>query len=196
MSAGSRSCSFIDRSRSSIPRWSAKRDPRGRLEVDDRRRAAAEERPLVMRRQEAGPPARGAPFGRSLGLGHHDVGRQVLALRAQAVRHPAPQAGKSHDDPPGLHLIHRRGMDHAIGIARADQRDVVGMGVQVRDEVRHVHPRLAVLPPLAMAAQAERVGLEELAVDLAEAGRQRLRSRAGSRAAWGRTGPSGWGRRS
>ena len=58
--------------------------------------------------------------------------------------------------------------------ARADQRDVVGVPVQVRHQVRHVHARLAVLAPLAMAAQAERVALEELAVDLAEAGRQRL----------------------
>ncbi len=66
-------------------------------------------------------------------------------------------------------------MDHAIGVAGSDQRDVVGVGVQVRHEVRHVHPRLPILAPLAVAAQAKRVGLEELAVDLAEARRQRLR---------------------
>ena len=157
------------------PALAGERDARRRLEVDDRHRAAAEQRPLVMSRQEPGPPARGASFGRPLGLGHHDVGRQVLALRPEAVGDPAPQAGKAHEDPARVHLIHGRGMDHAVGVARADQRDVVGVRVQVRHEVRHVHPRLAILAPLAVAAQAERVALEELAVNLAEAGRQRLR---------------------
>ena len=128
-----------------------------------------------MSRQEAGPPAGCAPFGRALGLSHHHVGRQVVALGTQAVRDPAPQAGEAHDDPSGLHLIHRRSMDHAIGITRSDQRDIVGVSVQVRDQVRHVHSRLPILAPLAVAAQAERVGLEKLAVNLAEAGRQRLR---------------------
>ena len=75
---------------------------------------------------------------------------------------------------PGHHLVHRRGVDHAVGDARADQRDVVGVLVQVRHQVRHVHARLAVLAPLAVRAQAERVALEELAVNLAEARRQGL----------------------
>ena len=158
-----------------MPRWRASETPVGRLEVDDRRRAAAEERPLVMRGQEPGPPAGRAPFGRSLGLGHHDIGRQVVALGAQAVGDPAPQAGETHHDPARRHLIHGRRVDHAIGIARSNQRDIVGVGVQVRHEVRHVHSRLPILAPLAVAAQAERVGFEKLAVDLAEARRQRLR---------------------
>ena len=52
--------------------------------------------------------------------------------------------------------------------------DVVGVLVQVRHQVRHIHSRLAVPAPLAMRGQAERVVFEELAVDLAEAGRERL----------------------
>ena len=63
VSAGSRSCSFIDRSRSSVPRCSPDRNARGRLQVDDRHRPGAEERPLVVSRQEARPPARRRPSG-------------------------------------------------------------------------------------------------------------------------------------
>ena len=45
----------------------------------------------------------------------------------------------------------------------------------MRNQVRHIHSGLTIFAPLAMAAQAEGVCLKELAVDLAEARRQRLR---------------------
>ncbi len=127
MSAGSRSCSFIERRRSSICALLCQRDLGGRLEIDDRHRAAAEQRSLMVRRQEASSPARCAALGRSFGLRHHHEGRQVVALRAQTISDPAPQAGKAHQDPAGIHLVHRRSMDHAVGIARAQERDVVGV---------------------------------------------------------------------
>ncbi len=131
-----------------------------------------------MCRQEPRAPARCASLGRALGLRHHDVRRQIFAFGPQAVGDPAPQAGEAHDHPPGIHLVHGRGVDHAVGVARANQCDIIGVRVEMRDEVGHVHPRLSELAPLAVAAQAKRVGFEELAVNLAEAGRQRLRVEA------------------
>src|SRR5262249_28792399 len=56
-----------------------------------------------------------------------------------------------------------------------DLRDVIGMRVEMPNQIGHIHPGLSVLSPLAVAAQAEWVCLEELAVDLAEGGWQRLR---------------------
>ena len=128
-----------------------------------------------MGRQEASAPARRAPLGRALGLCHHHKCGQFVAFGPEAVGDPAPQTGETHDHAPGIHLVHRRGMDHAVGITRPDLRDVISVWVEMRDQVGHIHPRLAVPAPLAVAAQAERVGLEELAVDLAEARGQGLR---------------------
>ncbi len=55
-----------------------------------------------------------------------------------------------HEDPPGHHLVHGRGVNDAVGDARANQRDVVGVLVQVGNQVGHVETRLAVLAPLAV----------------------------------------------
>ena len=71
-------------------------------------------------------------------------------------------------------MIHRGCVNHAVGVAGPQDRNAVGVRVHVRHQVRHVHARVAVLAPLAMTAQAKRVVFEKLAVNLAEAGGQRL----------------------
>ena len=109
--------------------------------VDDRIRPGAEQGALVGGRQIARPPARRAPFGRPLGLGHHHEGGEVLVLAPQAVGHPAPQAGMPHEDPPGVHLIMGRGVDDAVDPARADQGDLVRV-VKAADKANIVAARL------------------------------------------------------
>ena len=68
-------------------------------------------------RQEARTPARCAPFGRAFGLSHHDVSGQVRTLGTESVGHPGAEAGITHEDAPGRHLIHRGGMHDAVGNA-------------------------------------------------------------------------------
>ena len=93
-------------------------------------------RPLVDGRHEPGAPVpRAAGHLGSRIVLHHDERGQVRVLGAQAVAHPAPQRGAAGEGRAGVHLADAADVVQPVGPARADHREVIGAGGDVRQPV-------------------------------------------------------------
>ena len=75
---------------------------------------------------------------------HHTLNGQIVALAAETVRHPRTHARIPHQDAAGVHLVHGRGMHHALRVERAHEANVVHALGQTRKERRDFHAALAV----------------------------------------------------
>src|SRR5262249_56239782 len=64
-------------------------------QIQDRFAAPAQRHALIRRRQEAAAPINRAPTGTARAALQHDEPRKVVALAADAVRHPRAHAGTS-----------------------------------------------------------------------------------------------------
>src|SRR5262249_47301056 len=138
------------------------------IQIEYRLLARAKDAWLIDRRKKRIRVDRLSGFDRAARIGHHDVARKRLALRAQAVQHPGAHAGKARDDASGEQLILCRGMYECVGLARADDCQIVGACRGVRKQVRHPHATLAVLLERTLCAEQSRLSLDELALDLSE----------------------------
>ena len=68
----------------------------------------------------------------------HDVARQVLVDRPQAVRDPRAQARIALAQEAGVHLEQARAVGEAVGVHAADDRQVVDAPGEVRDRGRRL----------------------------------------------------------
>ena len=137
-------------SRSSCPRCCSSPIVSGRLQVQDRRTFALEQRALVGRRQESRTPVlRAADHARLSSVRTTNVGRFSLAV-PKPVGHPRAQRRPAGEDRAGVHLAHRADVIQPVGPAGADHVDVVDVLRDVRIPVRDPHAALAVLLPGAL----------------------------------------------
>ena len=74
-------------------------------------------------------------------VGHHDVGRQRIAFRAQPVENPGAHARETGNDAAGEQLILRRGVDHHVAVAGADHGDIVDALGEMREAGRRLRCR-------------------------------------------------------
>ena len=73
-----------------------------------------------------------------------DKARQVVRLRAQAVKQPRAHARPALDDGAGVHEGVGRVVVDLLGVHRADDAQVVGHAGDVREQVGNFLPGLAV----------------------------------------------------
>src|ERR1022692_689899 len=125
-----------------------RRDSLRRPKIDYGVRTWPEHSALIHRGQKAGSPAWRATFGCSFRLRHHYVCRQILALAPEPVCYPRAHARISHQDAPGVDLIHRRSVDSALRVKRSHEAHVVHMLRHMWEESGHVPSTLAVLVEL------------------------------------------------
>ena len=140
-----------------------------RLQIDDRIAARAEERSLIRGRHVARAPVRRTANRSSPGVGNHDERRQAGAFGAKTIRNPRTGTRESHPDLPRLHLVVRlhvivRAAEHGV-----NERDVVDMLPEVREDLRHQLSTLSVTLELERARH-QRPGItlpdDDVAVDL------------------------------
>ncbi len=120
--------------------------------------AVAKLRALVSGRHEAGAPVAIAARRIVAVVGQHDVAGQVVALAAQAVQAPGAQRRAAAQDAAGVHLAHAAHVVQAVGMATANDGDVVHAGGDFRIPVADPNARLSVLGEFALGAQQRRVG--------------------------------------
>src|SRR5437868_2005810 len=77
-----------------------------------------------------------AGFERAVGIGHDDVGRQRVCLRAKAIDGPRAHAGKAGNGAAAEQLVLSGRMDDLVAVARTDDGDVVDAAGGVRKKVR------------------------------------------------------------
>ena len=111
----------------------------------------ANQSPLIGARQEARAPELG-PLKDRGGADHHE-GRQVLVLRPQAVDEPRAEARPREGLLARVHLEGRPGVVDVVGDHRADHAEVVDVRRQVRQELAHLGPALAVFRELPRGGQ-------------------------------------------
>ena len=109
-----------------------------------------------------------------LRVGHHDVGRQRIALRAEAVEDPGAHARETRDQSPGEQLVLGRRVDDHVAVARPDHGDVVDATGDVGEEVGDFDAALPILSERATGAQQPGVTLNLLILHVAELFRARL----------------------
>ena len=99
--------------------------------------------------RNAAPQFAAWPLGRpsAARVAHHDEAGKVLGLAPQAVGHPRADAWITHPRKPGVHHEKRRGVIVRFGEARVNERHLVDVLAQVRENLRD---HLA-----ALAARAE-----------------------------------------
>ena len=119
------------------------------LEVVDGHALRVEGRALVDARQEARAPVDGVALGQAAAerVVHHDERGQVAALAAEAVGHPGADAGEAHARQAGVDLEQGGGVVVRLGPARVDEGHLIDVLRQVREDLRHPGPRVAVLLP-------------------------------------------------
>ena len=126
-----------------------------------------EERALVRRRQEAAAEAV-HPAGRDEPAVEHDEPRQILALRAQTVRHPGAVAGSALEAAAGVEEVIGVGVFREVRDDRPDDRQVVDPPGDVGEQVADRDPALAVVAELPRALEhvAHVVELGGMGLDL------------------------------
>ena len=149
-------------------------DGLGRVEVRDRLGTAGDAHALVDRRHEAGAPVARAVDDGVLVVLHHDERGQVIVLGADAVVDPRAERRLAREDGAGVHLADAGGVVDAVGLAGADDREVVGTGGDVRDPVGEPLAGLAVLLPCALRGEQGRLRFAHRGDDGAEAVREAL----------------------
>ena len=118
-------------------------DQAGRLQILQGRSLGGKHGALVDGRQEARSDHRLAVA--HVVVGHHHVGRQVVGLAPQAIEHPGPHAGLSHQQGPRVDDGDGGTVDEGLVVAGADDREVVGEFRELRKQVGDFQSGLAVL---------------------------------------------------
>ena len=144
------------------------------VEVRNRFGAAGDPHALVDGRHETRAPVTRPVDDRGLVILHHDEGGQVGVLAADAVADPGTERGFAAEDRAGIHLADPRGVIDTVGLAGAEDREVVRAGGDVRDPVGEPLARLAMLLPRALGTQQGRLRFAHGRDDGAEALRQPL----------------------
>ena len=114
----------------------------GPLQVKHRVSHRPKQRPLVGSRHEPARPV-GLPTDRSPALVEDDhIPREVLVLGPQSVDRPTPQRGTPNERLASVHRHQGRAMRVAVGVARVDDRQLVGVLADPRKEVGNHQPAL------------------------------------------------------
>ncbi len=111
--------------------------------------------------QESAPPARLAAVGSVLAREQHHETRQVLRLGSEAVGHPRPHAGATHDLVARVHEDLGRGVVELRGVDRAHDRELVRDLAQVWQEVGDLRSGLPALLERVRRAQELGCALDE-----------------------------------
>ena len=148
--------------------------------VDVRHRIAerADLHALKLAGQDAGRPlARGNRLHAAAAAGrdHDHEARQVLRLRSEAVEQPRAEARPARQDRPVVHDLVRRVVVDLLAVHRADDAQLVGHAADVREDLRHLLPGLAV--PLERELRREAHQLLALQLRQLLPLRERLRHR-------------------
>src|SRR3954469_15034038 len=101
--------------------------------------------PLIGRGHKTARPVGGPADGPSARIEHHDITWQIRVLAAKAIAEPRADRRITLDDPPAVHLNHRRAMRERIGIKALDDRQLVEVLIDMLKAVGAPQPRLAVL---------------------------------------------------
>src|SRR5579872_6115893 len=130
---------------------------RGRRAVQVQHRVAdgPEQRALVGGGHEAARPVRLAADRAAAVVHDHHIARQVLVLGPEAVGRPASQRRPADENAAGVHRHERGAVRVAIGIAGADERQLVGVLPEVREVVADHQAALAAGPKLAPLRRQE-----------------------------------------
>ena len=112
---------------------------------------------LAVRRQPGSLPIVDSPDRQTLGVVQHDIGRQVLVLRAQPVGDPRPGRRSVSQQSAGMNHVESRFVILGFGEHRPDQRDVVRARANVRQQFRELEARLAMSSELVRRRQNARV---------------------------------------
>ena len=133
-------------------------DALGGLQVDDGVADGAEQRALVGGGHEAGAPVVGAAEGAAAVVVHDHERGQARALRPQAVGDPRADGGEPHPDLAALHLVGRLDVVVRPAVQRPDERHLVDLLREVREDLGHVEAALAV-PVELERARHQRAGM-------------------------------------
>ncbi len=125
----------------------------GGPEVEQGIIAGSDDGPLVARREEAVAVGGGAPFEAAGGVGHDDEGGEIAILGSQSVADPRAEAGPTHEDRAGVHLVDGLGVVDAVGPAGADDGEVVDASGRVGQEVGDGNAAVAVRAEGAFRAE-------------------------------------------
>ena len=104
------------------------------LQIGDRL-VRVEGGPLEHRRQEGRIPVIRPDLRHAPRIGDRHERRQILALGAQGVGHPAAHAGKAVQRVAGAHLVLGRPVRVALGRHRVDEAHLIGQFGQMRQQV-------------------------------------------------------------
>ena len=132
------------------------RDTRRQTEVEHGLGAGAEHRRLINRGQEPLRIHRLAGGQRAVRIGHDNVGRQRVGFRAESIGDPRAHARRTGHDSAAEELILRGGVDDRVALARADDREVVHAGRDMRKEVGNLDAALTVSLERAFGAEGLR----------------------------------------
>ena len=115
----------------------------GRLHVENRWTTVTKPRARIDARQKAARPG-GRAAADAPARAHHDEGRQLIALAAQAIRHPRAEARPARLGEAAVHEDLCRRMIELVGAAALHDRDIVDHRSEVRQHLRELGPALAV----------------------------------------------------
>ena len=139
----------------------------GREEIGDRRPAFGrlDHGALVDRRQEARAPVHRSARRQAAVVGKHDKRGQLLRFAAEAVGDPRPHRRESGKDEAAVGHEHRRTVERGLALHRMDERHLIDVAGELRQQVADPAAALAVLPegPIALLA-VPRLRGEELHV--------------------------------
>ena len=97
----------------------------GRRKVEDRLRSGTHHRALVGCGQETRTVRGWTALDSAGGIGQDNKGGKILIFGSEAVPDPAPQTRLAHHDRTCVHLIDGLGVVDTIGVARADDGEIV-----------------------------------------------------------------------
>src|SRR5262245_11798473 len=116
-----------------------------RVQIDYRITAVTKRSALVRGRHITVAPVRRAVDRTPAIIREDDESRQILVFGSETVGHPASDARMSRENTSSVHLEERRSVRRAQRVHRANQRKVVGMLREIREQIRYLHPALPVL---------------------------------------------------
>ena len=120
-------------------------DSLGVRQVKDRVPTGPALNPLVHTGQKTASPKTLARIGRFATRKQNDIPRQVLVLGTQTIGRPSSQRRVSQASLPGMNKQLRRRVIKLVGLHRTDNRYIIGMLGQPRQELGHPLPTLPML---------------------------------------------------
>ena len=131
-----------------------------RSHVENRIAGVAEAGAGVIARQKSARPCSRSAADAAGGV-HHHKGGQIAALAPEAIRGPGADRGAARLGEAAVHENLRRGMVELIGAAALDDRDLIHHRRQLRQHLRDLGPRVAVLGKLELRRQHCGIGADK-----------------------------------